>query len=315
MNLAARKKNAYPHRPLRMKKALARYWPLYLLLIPALVYVFLLNYLPMAGIQIAFRDYNSRLGIWGSKWVGLKHFKTFFKNPMFLKMLWNTLALNLYSLGVSFPLTIVFALMLNLVRKQWFKKTVQIVSYIPHFISTVAMCGLIFIFMGNSNSVFNQFRALFGLEPVAYLTNASLFRSIYVWTGVWQGVGYGSIIYIATLNSVDPNIVEAARVDGANLLQRIWHVDLPCLLPTIIVQLIMRTGNILEIGFEKVLLLQNNLNLSTSQVISTYVYKNGLLGGRFSYTAAIGLFNTLIGFVLLLLVNGIINRLSKDNGL
>ena len=189
------------------------------------------------------------------------------------------------------------------------------ISYIPHFISTVAMCGLIFIFMGNSNSVFNQFRAILGLEPVAYLTNASLFRSIYVWTGIWQGVGYGSIIYIATLNSVDPNIVEAARVDGANLLQRIWHVDLPCLYPTIIVQLIMRTGNILDIGFEKVLLLQNNLNLSTSQVISTYVYKNGLLGGRFSYTTAIGLFNTVIGFVLLLVVNGITNKLSKDSGL
>lgn len=297
------------------KKALKRYWPLYLLILPAFVYVFLLNYLPMAGVQIAFKDYNARLGIWGSKFVGLKHFETFVKNPMFGQMIANTLVLNLYSLAASFPATILFALMLNTVRVGWFKKAVQVISYVPHFISTVAMCGLIFIFMGNSNSVFNQFRSLLGLAPAAYLTKAELFPSIYVWTGVWQGIGYGSIIYLATLNSVDQNIVEAAKVDGVNLIQRIWHIDLPCLLPTIIVQLIMRTGSILEVGFEKVLLLQNSLNISTSQVISTYVYNNGLLGGRFSYTTAIGLFNTVIGFVLLVIVNLIVNKLSRENGL
>jgi putative aldouronate transport system permease protein len=290
-----------------------RFSQLYLLMIPALVYIIIFNYIPMYGAQIAFKNFSGSLGIWHSPWIGWRHFQRFLVYPDFWQLIRNTLGINIYSVIVGFPFPILLALMINEVHSRIFRKSVQMVTYMPHFISTVAMCGMITIFLQRENGLFNIIGARFGLEPVAWMTSPDLFKSIYVWSGIWQGTGYGSIIYLAALSGIDQNIIEAARVDGANRLQRIWHIDCQCLVPIMIIQLILRAGSMLSVGFEKIMLLQNDLNLPASDVISTYVYRNGLLGGQFSYTSAIGLFNSLINFILLISVNQIARKYSETS--
>ena len=290
-------------------RILKKNWVCYLFILPMLIYVIIFNYIPMYGIQLAFKDYRVADGIWGSAWVGLKHFKTFFESYQFKDLLWNTLSLSLYSLIAGFPMPITFALLLNYITNVKLKKVVQMVTYAPHFISTVVYCGMILIFL-SSDGVINQLLNLIGIDPVAFLTNPSNFRHIYVWSGVLQNIGWGSIMYISVLTSMDPTLHEAATVDGATRFQRLLHIDLPAIVPTMVIMLIMRAGEIMDIGFEKAFLLQNNINLDYSEIIATYVYKIGIQGGQFSYSSAIGLFNNVINMVLLVVVNKIAKKVS-----
>ena len=290
-------------------RILKRNWVCYLFILPMLIYVIIFNYIPMYGIQLAFKDYRVADGIWGSAWVGLKHFKTFFESYQFKDLLWNTLSLSLYSLIAGFPMPIIFALLLNYITNVKLKKVVQMVTYAPHFISTVVYCGMILIFL-SSDGVINQLLKLIGIDSVAFLTNPSNFRHIYVWSGVLQNIGWGSIMYISVLTSVDPTLHEAATVDGATRFQRLLHIDLPAIVPTMVIMLIMRAGEIMDLGFEKAFLLQNNINLDYSEIIATYVYRIGIQGGLFSYSSAFGLFNNVINMVLLVVVNKIAKKVS-----
>ena len=294
---------------INFKQILKKNWVCYLFILPMLIYVIIFNYIPMYGIQLAFKDYRVADGIWGSAWVGLKHFKTFFESYQFKDLLWNTLSLSLYSLIAGFPMPIIFALLLNYITNVKLKKVVQMVTYAPHFISTVVYCGMILIFL-SSDGVINQLLKLIGIDSVAFLTNPSNFRHIYVWSGVLQNIGWGSIMYISVLTSVDPTLHEAASVDGATRFQRLLHIDLPAIVPTMVIMLIMRAGEIMDLGFEKAFLLQNNINLDYSEIIATYVYKIGIQGGQFSYSSAIGLFNNVINMVLLVVVNKIAKKVS-----
>lgn len=294
---------------INFKQILKKNWVCYLFILPMLIYVIIFNYIPMYGIQLAFKDYRVADGIWGSAWVGLKHFKTFFESYQFKDLLWNTLSLSLYSLIAGFPMPIIFALLLNYITNVKLKKVVQMVTYAPHFISTVVYCGMILIFL-SSDGVINQLLKLIGIDSVAFLTNPSNFRHIYVWSGVLQNIGWGSIMYISVLTSVDPTLHEAATVDGATRFQRLLHIDLPAIVPTMVIMLIMRAGEIMDLGFERAFLLQNNINLDYSEIIATYVYKIGIQGGQFSYSSAIGLFNNVINMVLLVVVNKIAKKVS-----
>ena len=290
-------------------RMLKKSWVCYLFILPMLVYVIIFSYVPMYGIQLAFKDYRVEDGIWGSAWVGFKHFKTFFESYQFKDLLWNTLSLSLYVLIAGFPMPIIFALFLNYITNMKFKKASQMITYAPHFISTVVYCGMILIFLA-SDGIINQILTHLGLDPVAFLSNPSNFRHIYVWSGVLQNIGWGSIMYISVLTSVDPTLHEAATVDGATRIQRLLHIDLPAIVPTMVIMLIMKAGEIMDLGFEKAFLLQNSINLDYSEIISTYVYKIGIQGGQFSYSSAIGLFNNIINLILLVVVNKIAKKVS-----
>lgn len=286
---------------------------LYLLLLLPLAYIIIFKYVPMYGAQIAFRDYRITRGIWESPWVGLKYFEKFLNNRMFERVMVNTLRINLYSL-LTFPCSIIFAFMLHYLPFKRFRKTLQVVSYAPHFISTVVMCGLILNYFSTYGMI-NQLRSLLGLESVNYLSNAEAFPALYVWTGVWQGVGYGSILYISALSGVDYELHEAAIMDGATIFKRVWHIDLPGILPMVMVMLVLRCGSLLSVGYEKVYLLQNDLNLKTSEVISTYVWKQGISATlpQYSYSTAVGLFTSVINLFMLVLVNGASKRMTSHS--
>lgn len=292
---------------------LRNYWQLLILLLPGVIYVIIFHYMPMYGVQIAFKDYRANLGIWGSPWAGLKHFLRFWNYPEFWNILGNTFTLSIYQLA-TFPLAVILALMLNEVRNQRFKKTVQMVTYAPHFISTVVVCSMLTLFLKKDSGLINTMIDAVGGTQTDFLAIPSAFPHVYVWSGVWQEVGWDTIIYIAALSSVSPELVEAARIDGANRMDIIWHVNLPTILPSVVIMLVLRCGSILSVGFEKAYLLQNSLNLEASEIISTYVYSIGLKGAQFSYSSAIGLFNTVVNVTFVLLVNAISKKLT-DVGL
>ncbi|MGI5899144.1 MAG: ABC transporter permease [Christensenellales bacterium] len=303
------------HSP-RRKPALKRLfasWQLYVLLIPAFIYYGIYHYAPMYGVQIAFRDYTPTLGIAGSPWVGLKHFLRFFRSIEFFRLFRNTLLLSVYSLVFDFPFPIILALMINELRNQRYKKFVQNVTYMPHFISNVVLCGMVISFTSPSAGFINMIIQAFGGDRIDFMSNPRYFRSIYVISGVWQQTGWSSIIYIAALAGIDREMLEAAEIDGVSRMQKILYINIPCILPTIIVLLIMNSGRVMNIGFEKVFLLQNALNMEVSEVISTYVYKRGLLGAQFSFSAMVGLFNSAINLVLLVLVNKISQKVSETS--
>ena len=281
-------------------------WQLYLLLLLPLAYLIIFAYFPMGGLVIAFKKYNIAQGIFGSPWVGLDNFIKFFSSYKFANIIQNTLVISLYSLLVSFPIPIVFALLLNAMLNEKYKKVIQTVTYIPYFISTVVMVGLIMQILNNRSGIYGSFYTLLtGRVAANILTNGKLFKHIYVWSGVWQTTGYSAIIYIAALSSVDMTLHEAATIDGASRMQRLLYVDIPAILPTASIMLILVVGNIMNLGFEKVLLMQNNLNLNYSEIISTYVYKVGLASGLndFSLSTAISMFNSVVNFLLLSLAN------------
>ena len=298
------------------RKKRIKHWQLYLFLVIPIVLVFIFNYIPMAGIQLAFKKYNINLGIMGSPWIGFDNFKKFFRNYQFWRLLKNTLTLSLYGMLAGFPIPIMLALLLNSMNNLKYKKFIQTVTYMPHFISTVVMVGLII-------QVFNPRIGLYGIIYSAVTGNnapdvlgsASAFPHIYVLSGVWQSMGWNSIIYMAALAGVDAELHEAAQMDGASKFQRILHIDLPSILPTAIMLLILNAGSIMNIGFEKAFLMQNNLNLRSSEVISTYVYKMGLESatGDYGYATAIGLFNSVINFILIVSVNAVSKKVTEQS--
>ena len=288
------------------------HWQLYTLLIIPILYVFVFSYLPMYGIQIAFKQYNFSDGIWNSPWVGDKWFKMFFASSQFGRLLGNTLGISVYSLFASFIPPIILAIALNEMRCIPLKKTVQMVSYMPHFLSTVVICGILQQVL-SLNGMANNFLATIGFDRIQFLGKPELFKHLYVWSGVWQNVGYNSIIYIAALAGISPELHEAAKVDGANIWQRIWNVDVPGIMPTAVIMLIMRSGSILSVGFEKVFLLQNSLNMRSSDVISTYVYRLGRVNMEYSFSTAVGLFQSVVSLTLMCIVNGISRRVSETS--
>lgn len=292
------------------KKSFRRHWQLYLLVIPPVLYFIIFKYIPISNAVIAFKDYNVVQGIWGSDWVGTKNFDAFFSNPVFWILLQNTFFLSLYAIVVGFPLPIILALALNEIRQGFFKRTVQMVTYAPYFISTVVMVSMIILLLSPRLGIVNQALGIFGISSIDFLGNPDFFRHIYVWSDVWQTAGYSAVIYLAALAGIDPTLYEAAKVDGASRWQKIINVDLPGLVPTATIILVLSVGNIMAVGFEKAFLLQNPLNLSNSEIISTYVYKTGLLNADYSMATAVGLFNSVINLILLLFVNGFIKRIS-----
>jgi putative aldouronate transport system permease protein len=288
---------------------------LYLLLALPVVWLLVFQYYPMYGAQIAFRDFLPGDDMWHADWVGLANFERFFKSVMFSRLMINTLGLSLYSLIVGFPIPILFALSLNQLRTGMFKQSVQMVSYAPYFISTVVLVGMLLQFLDLRHGPVNMFLTAIGQNPVHFMGDANLFQSIYVWSGVWQYTGFNTVIYLAVLSTIDPALHEAALVDGANRLHRIRHIDLPGILPTAVTLLILNMGQIINVGFEKVFLMQNPLNTVVSEVISTYVYKVGLIGGitNYSFAAAIGLFNSVVGLILLVAANHLMKKLTDSS--
>ena len=294
---------------LNLKKKYKKFWQLYLLLLPALIYIIIFDYGPMYGIIIAFKNYKANLGYWGSEWVGLKHFKRFLNYPEFWKLIRNTLAISLYSLA-TFPIPVIMALLINEVKNTYFKKTVQMITYAPHFLSTVVVCGLVKMLVGREGPLGVLYEFVTGKNQ-DLLAVPVFFSSIYVWSGIWQNIGWNTIIYLSALSGVPQELIESAKIDGATRSQVIRYINVPCILPTIVITFIMSTGSILSVGFEKIFLLQIDLNLEASRVISTYVYDIGLLGGQFSYSTAIGLFNNLVNVAIILLVNKITKKISN----
>lgn len=292
-------------------------WQLYVFLLVPVIYILIFKYVPMGGVVIAFKDYKVRKGIWGSDWVGIEKFLKFFTSYEFWRVLKNTIVLSVYTILVSFPFPIMFALMINSVRNEKFKKVTQAIVNMPHFISVVVMVGILFTVFHNRNGLYGNVMHMFtGEYPTDIFGSPQAFRHFYVWSDVWQNFGWNSIIYTAALASVDPSYHEAAQIDGASRFKRVLHVDIPTILPTIITMLILRMGTIMTIGFEKVYLMQNALNLSASQIISTYVYQVSMSSsgnGDFAYGTAIGLFNNVIEFILVLIVNKISKKVSETS--
>ena len=286
---------------------------LYLLLLPSFIIMFIFTYLPMYGVVIAFKDFTPAKGIMGSSWAGLKYFKQYFNSFQFWPTIKNTLILSIYSIVVTFPLPIVLALICNQMRTGKFKKIFQVSTYLPHFISTVVMCGMIILFLSPSSGVIAKLLSLIGIQMPNVMGSAGAFPSVYVWTEVWQHLGWDSILYIAALAAIDPSLYEAATMDGASKWQKMLKIDIPLLMPTATVMFILRMGSVMNVGFEKVYLLQNNLNTASSEIISTYVYKMGLVSSQYSLSSAIGLFNNLINLILLVTVNYISKKMSDTS--
>lgn len=282
-------------------------WQLYVMILPAVVYFIIFHYLPMYGIQIAFKDYKAVLGINGSPWVGFKHFTTFFNAYYFKRLLANTLLLNVENLIISFPIPIIMAIMLNQIKKDKVKRGIQTSIYVPYFISTVVLAGMLYIFLSPTSGIFNTVRGWFGLKEIDYMSSASAFRPIYILSSIWQNAGYSTILFIAALAGVDQALYEAAEIDGASIWQKIRYIDFPSLLPTIMMVLVLDCGKLLNSNTEKALVMQTAGNIPTSDIIGVYVYNVGLGSGQFSYTAAIGLFINIINFILIITVN----RISK----
>lgn len=296
-----------------IKKSLQKDWQLYLLVLPTLIYVIIFNYIPMYGLRIAFEDYNPSMGFAASEFVGLKHFLKFFNSYKFWPVMRNTFVLGFYGLIAGFFPPIILAVLLHNTMNKRFKSFFQTISYAPHFISVVVMAGMVILLLSPSSGVVNAIIAKLGGDKINFMADADLFPHIYVWSSVWQGTGWGTIIYLSALAGADPQLYEAATLDGASKLQRIIHLDIPTLMPTAVIMLILNSGNVLTCNTQKVLLLQNGMNLSTSEIIGTLVYKSGMVDMQYSYSTAVGLFQTIINVIILLTVNKIAGKLSETS--
>ncbi|WP_051106938.1 ABC transporter permease [Paenibacillus terrigena] len=292
-------------------KDIRRNWMIYLLALPVIAYYLIFHYGPMYGLQIAFKDFSPARGIWGSPWVGFKHFMSFFDGIYFWRLIRNTLLINIYELLFAFPAAIILALLLNEIRGMMFKRWVQTISYLPHFISIVVVAGMMFDFLSRDGLI-SQLLGFIGITPIDFLKEAGWFRFLFVSSGIWQGIGWGSIIYLASIANIDPTLYEAAKIDGANRWRQTFHITIPGIMPTIVIMLILNMGNMLSVGSDKVLLLYNPLTYETADVISTYVYRKGILEASYSFTAAVGLFNSVISFILIVSANAISKRVSEN---
>ena len=293
----------------RLKQDLSRNKLIYLLALPAIIYYIIYHYWPMYGAIIAFKDFSPTLGTFGSPWAGFKYFEQFFSSYYFVRILRNTLLISIYSILWSFPAPILLALLMNEIQHNGFKRTVQTVTYLPHFISTVVICGMLIDFC-NTRGLFNYFVELLGGTPFNFLMETSLFRTIYIGSGIWQEAGWGSIIYLAALTSIDASLYEAARIDGAGRFKQMLYITLPGIMPTIVIMLILRMGSIMNVGFEKVMLLYNPTTYEVADVISTFVYRKGIVEANYSYSAAVGLFNSVINFMMIIVANWVSRKLT-----
>jgi putative aldouronate transport system permease protein len=298
----------------RVQKVLKRDWQLLVLCALPVLYFVIFHYIPMYGVQIAFKDFKASEGIWGSAWVGFKHFKRFFASSQFWTLIKNTLGLSLLQILLGFPIPILLAIMLNQVKNQKFRKFAQSILYCPHFISIVVLAGMLYIFLSPRNGIVNTIIKMLGGEAIFFLGEAKYFKLTFVISGIWQNAGWSAIIYIAALAGISPDLYEAAQMDGANKWQRIRHIDIPGIMPTIVMMLIMEIGKVMSLGFQKAYLLQNAQNLAASEIISTYIYKVGMLDAQYSYSAAINLFNNVINIILLVTFNKLAKKLT-DNSL
>lgn len=293
-------------------KSIWQNWELYVLISPVIIYFIVFHYFPLYGLQIAFKDFIPSKGILGSPWVGFKHFERFFDSYYFWRLIKNTVGIGVFTLAVSFPIPIIIALMLNEVKSLRYKKFVQTVIYAPHFLSTVVVVGMLLLFL-KTDGLINQVVRLFGGTPIDFISEPGWFKSLYVFSDVWQTMGWSSIIYIAALAAVDPAQHEAAMIDGASRFQRIIHINIPAIMPTIVILFILNAGSVMAVGFEKVYLMQNQLNMSASDVISTFVYRSGILEAQYSFSAAVGLFNSIINFIMLIMVNQIAKKVNETS--
>ncbi|GKX31454.1 sugar ABC transporter permease [Vallitalea longa] len=297
----------------KLKKRIIKHWQLYVMILPAVIYLIIFKYKPMYGVIIAFKDFDMRAGIMGSTWVGFDNFSRLFSSYWFPIILKNTLTISLLSLVIGFPIPIILALMVNEIKNEKMKHTFQTVSYAPHFISIIVVCGMVTLFLNPSTGIINKFLNLLGMESVFFMQNSGMFKWVYVLSGIWQNVGWGAIIYFAALSGVDKSLIESAEIDGANRLQKIKYINFPVLIPTMTILFILRCGQLLGVGYEKVYLLQNATNISASEVISTYVYKMGLINSDFSFSTAVGLFNSIINAIILILANRISRKVGKSS--
>ena len=286
-----------------LKDDIKHRWQLYIMLVLPLAYIIIFCYIPMGGIVLAFRKFTIRGSIFGTEWEGLNYFRQFFLTPVFPQILKNTLVISFYGLVAGFPMPIILAVFLNEVRSIWFKKTLQTVTYAPYFISTVVMVGIILQILHLRVGIVNNILDVLGLNRVDFMGKSGYFRHIYVWSGIWQSMGLSAVIYIAALSGVDPSLIQASVIDGVNRLQKIIHIDLPTIAPTIVIQLIFAVGGIMSLGFDKIWLLQNPVNLPVSEIISSFVYKRGIENMQYSYATAVGLFNSVVNFALLAVAN------------
>ena len=298
---------------LRTRKAFIRDWQLMVLCILPVAYFIIFHYVPMYGVQIAFKDFRAIDGIWGSPWCGFKHFRRFFTSPQFWPLLKNTLGLSFLQLAIGFPIPIILAIMLNQAKSYKFKRFVQSVVYCPHFISIVVLTSMLYIFLSPRNGIVNTVIQALGGDPIFFLGEAKYFKLTFVISGVWQNAGWSAIIYIAALAGISPDLYEAAAVDGANKWQRIWHIDIPGILPTIVMMFILEVGKVMNLGMQKAYIMQNAQNLAASEIISTYIYKVGLINAQYSYSAAINLFNNLVNIFLLVTCNALAKRVTKNS--
>lgn len=292
-------------------KQMKRRWLLYLMVLPALASLLIFSYKPMYGLIIAFKNFNFRLGYLGSEWVGLEHFKRLVTSYWFPVIIKNTLTISLLSILIQFPLPIIFAMFFNEVRQSKLKSVAQTVTYAPHFISTVVVCGMVISFLNPTSGIINKAIEFFGGDSIAFMQETGAFKWIFVLSGVWVNTGWSTIIYTAALSSVDSALLEAAQIDGANRWQRMWHINFPTLLPTVVIQLILTSGTLLNVGYEKTLLLQNTMNIGVSEVISTYVYRMGLINHDYSFSTAAGLLNSVVNVIVLTIVNGISKKVTE----
>ncbi|MCU6795724.1 MULTISPECIES: ABC transporter permease [Paenibacillus] len=290
-----------------------KYWQIYAMIIPGFIYFILFKYIPISGSIIAFQDYNLYTGIWKSPFVGFKHFETLFTYPEFLNILTNTILISIYQLVFGFPAPVLLAILLNEVRKMWFKRSIQTIMYLPHFLSWVIVGGLVINVLSPNYGIINDLLDFFGFERIFFMQKPEYFRSIVVWSGIWKEVGWNTIIYLAALASINPELYEAADVDGAGRLRKIISITLPALLPTIMVLLLIRIGHILDLGFEQVYILLNPIVTAKGQILDTYIYSIGLLGGQYSYTTAIGIFKSVVGLILILGFNRISKKLTGQS--
>lgn len=302
-------------RKMTFRQKVTKHWQFYLIVALPMLYFIVFKYVPMYGILLAFKRYRVSQGIWGSPWVGLYQFKKFFSNPSSFRIMWNTFSLSIYALVASIPLAVIMAIALNEAKSAKWKKSVQMITYAPYFISTVVMVAILMQFLDPALGIFNTIRGMLGMESINFMGDPAKFKHIYVWSALWQNTGYNAIIYLAALTGINPELYEAAKVDGVNKWQKIRHVDIPCIRTTIVIMFIMNMGYVMSLGFEKAFLMQNALNLETSEIMSTYVYKMGLINSDFSYSTAIDFINSIINICLILIFNKLAKLKDKDGGL
>lgn len=313
MRSAASSADPAPHesRSSKLLQELRRDWMLYAMLAPALVWFLIFNYLPMAGLQMAFKQFSAFKGISGSPWVGFEHFHALFESEQFLRAIWNTVVISFYSLILAAPVPIVLALMINEVQSRGLRRTVQTVVYLPHFVSVVIVAGIVIAMLSPGSGLVNNLLQALGLDKVYFLTRPEWFRTVYISSNIWKEAGFDSIIYLAAIMSINPSLYESAQVDGATRWQMIWRITIPCILPTIAVLLVIRLGHVLEVGYEYIILLYQPATYQTADVISTYIYRQGLQGARYDLAAAAGIFNSVVALVLVLIANKISRRITR----